>query len=64
MSNLKYEMFQGCEKCKLNGACKEYRKKVNITFTKGEKANIGGRFVTVFKSGEKIKGEAIIKNNK
>lgn len=64
MSNLKYAMFQGCGKCKLSGACKKYRKKVNITFTKGEQADNWGRYVTVFKAGEKVKGEAVIKNNK
>lgn len=64
MSDLKYVVFEGCGKCKLNGACKEFRKKVSITFTKGELADNWGRIVRVFKAGETVKGEAVIKDNK
>ncbi len=64
MSNLKYVQFKGCGNCKLSGACKKFKKKVNITFTKGERADNWGNFVTVFRAGETVQGEATIKDNK
>ena len=30
MSNLKYAVYEGCGKCKLNGACKKFKEKVNM----------------------------------
>jgi hypothetical protein len=62
--SLKYWNYSGCGNCKLSGACKEFRKKVNITFTKDEKADCWGRFVTVFSKGEAVQGEAVIKEDK
>lgn len=63
MSNLKYAVYEGCGRCKLNGACKKFKEKVNITFTKGEFADNWGDFVRVFKAGENVQGEAVIKDN-
>lgn len=64
MSTLKYLQYEGCGKCKLNGACKEFEKEVNITFTKGQVADCFGRNIRVFNGGEKVSGTAVIKNNK
>lgn len=62
--SLKYLKYSGCGNCKLAGACKQFKKKVNITFTKGERADCWGRFVTVFRAGETVQGEAVIKDDK
>ncbi|MPM11358.1 hypothetical protein SDC9_57701 [bioreactor metagenome] len=61
---MKYLYFKGCGACKLNGSCKEYKKNVNITFDKSEKADNWGRIVTVFSKGETVRGEAVIKDDK
>lgn len=61
---MKYLDYRGCGACKLSGACKEYKKNVNITFNKSERADNWGRIVTVFSKGETVKGEAVIKGDK
>ncbi|EOR20550.1 hypothetical protein A500_16470 [Clostridium sartagoforme AAU1] len=61
---MKYLDFKGCGACKLNESCKEYKKNVNITFDKSEKADNWGRIVTVFSKGETVRGEAVIKDDK
>lgn len=61
---MKYLDYKGCGVCKLNGSCKEYKQKVNILFKKSEKADNWGRIVTVFSKGEKVEGEAVIKEDK
>lgn len=60
----KYNGCGNCELCKQEVNCKDIHVPVNITFKKAEKADDWGRVVTVFKAGEAVQGEAVIKDNK
>lgn len=62
--DIKYLDYKGCGKCKLNGACEDYKKNVTIIFKKSEVADCWGRRVAVFLKGEMVKAQAVIKDNK
>ena len=67
MSKLVLKEFKGCgacELCKEDVNCKKFNVPVSITFNKAQKADDWGKFVTVFRNGEKVKGYAVIKDNK
>ncbi|BDR73654.1 hypothetical protein K144316041_23620 [Clostridium tetani] len=67
MSQLVLKEFKGCgacELCKKNIDCKKLNVPVAITFNKSQKADDWGKFVTVFRKGETVKGYAVIKDNK
>ncbi|MDD3040817.1 hypothetical protein [Bacteroides sp.] len=59
-----YEGCGACDLCSENIDCRKMSVPVNITFLKSQQADNWGRFVTVFKKGEQIKGMAVIKDNK
>lgn len=61
---MKYLDYKGCGNCKLNGACKDFQRSVNIRFNKSERADNCGKIVTVFRKGEIVEGKAVIKDDK
>ena len=66
MSKLILREFNGCGGCKLRGTdidCNSITVPVSITFNKPQKADNWGRLVTVFRKGETVKGDAVIKDN-
>lgn len=66
MNDLKYKNYEGCRDCELVGLninCKKLHVPVTITFNKVEKSDCWGRMVTVFRAGESVKGDAVIKDN-
>lgn len=60
---MKYKVYRGCGNCKFDGNCRDFKKKVKATFTKGQYADCWGRRVRVFNPGEPITAEAVIKEN-
>lgn len=56
--------FEGCGKCKLNGACKAYNQQVVVTFNKGQTVGKYKLHKKSFHKGDMVKMSAIVKNKK